>query len=238
VKHIQVELTRVLVVWEPHHGGASHDTHDHEAVPGVFLPVILPCFDCLHFQIIFLFFGLVTMVVAVIMFFWMPDSPTEAKFLSDDDKVLAIERLRSNHMGVMSREWRYAQFFEAFWDIKTWLWIALIFAISVPSNGISTFGPLIIQSFVSDPYKTMLFNVPVGISHIVAVSGSAYLSMKLKMKGPVIVLLCIPPLVGFSILLSYEHSIENRAILLVGYFCLSTFTGISKAPSPNPRKNS
>jgi hypothetical protein len=175
------------------------------------------------------------MVVAIIMYFWMPDSPTEAKFLSDDDKVLAIERLRSNHMGVMSREWRYPQFFEAFWDVKTWLWIALIFAISVPSNGISTFGPLIIQSFVSDPYQTMLFNVPVGISHIIAVSGSAYLSMKLKLKGPIIVLLCIPPLIGFSILLSYEHNLENRGILLAGYFCLSTFTGISKSPSFIPR---
>lgn len=162
------------------------------------------------------------------MFFWMPDSPTEAKFLSDEDKVLAIERLRNNQMGVMSREWRYAHFFEALRDLKTWLWVIMIFCISVPSNGISTFGPLIIKSFVTDPYKTILFNVPVGLSHVLAVSLSAYASMKWKVKGPVIALLCIPPIVGFSIMLHFPHDTDHRAILLAGYFCLSTFTGISK----------
>lgn len=162
------------------------------------------------------------------MFFWMPDSPTEAKFLTDDDKVIAIERLRNNQMGIMSREWRYSHFFEALRDIKTWLWVIMIFCISVPSNGISTFGPLIIQSFVTDPFQTILFNVPVGFSHVLAVSLSAYVSMRWKLKGPVIAILCIPPIIGFSILLHFPHDIEHRAVLLAGYFCLSTFTGISE----------
>lgn len=168
------------------------------------------------------------------MFYWMPDSPTEAKFLSDEDKILAIERLRSNHMGVMSREWRYPHFFEALRDLKTWFWVLMIFCISVPSNGISTFGPLIIQSFVSDPFQTMLFNVPIGISHVISVSGSAYLSMKWKLKGPVIALLCIPPIIGCFILLSYPHDPANKGVLLAGYFCLSTYTGISASHFPSP----
>jgi hypothetical protein len=179
-------------------------------------------------KIIFLFFGIVTVAVSGAMFFWMPDSPTEAKFLTDNDKIIAIERLRNNQMGVMSREWRYAHFFEALRDVKTWLWVTMIFCISVPSNGISTFGPLIIHSFVTDPFKTILFNVPVGFSHIIVVSLSAYVSMRWKLKGPVIAILCIPPIIGFSILLHFPHDAEHRAVLLAGYFCLSTFTGISK----------
>ncbi|UNI17559.1 hypothetical protein JDV02_003891 [Purpureocillium takamizusanense] len=179
------------------------------------------------YQIIFLFFGVVTVAVAGAMFLWMPDSPTEARFLSDDDKVLAIERLRDNQMGVMSREWRRAHFVEALRDAKTWLWFATVFCISVPSNGISTFGPLIIQSFVSDPFRTMLFNVPVGVSHVVAVSASAYVAMRWKRKGPVIALLCVPPMVGLAVLLRYPHDAAHRGVLLAGYFCLSTFTGIT-----------
>ncbi|PNY25833.1 transporter [Tolypocladium capitatum] len=179
------------------------------------------------YQIIFLFFGVITVAVAGVMFFWMPDSPTEAKFLDDYDKVLAIERLRNNQMGVMSREWRYLHFVEALRDPKTWLWFVMIFCISVPSNGISTFGPLIIQSFVSDPFHAMLFNVPIGFSHVISVSASAYLSMKWKLKGPVILLLCIPPIIGLSVLLYFPHDVTHRRVLLAGYFCLSTFTGIT-----------
>ncbi|KAM5345898.1 hypothetical protein ACJ41O_011759 [Fusarium nematophilum] len=179
------------------------------------------------YQIIFLFFGVITVGVSFIMFFWMPDSPTEAKFLTDDDKVIAIERLRNNQMGVMSREWRLPHVVESLTDLKTWFWVAMIFCISIPSSGISTFGPLIIQSFVSDPFKTMLFNVPIGVSHIIAVSGSAYLSMRWKLKGPVIAMLCIPPIIGCSVLLHFTHNADNKGVLLAGYFCLSTYTGIT-----------
>ncbi|RKL11987.1 hypothetical protein BFJ68_g8108 [Fusarium oxysporum] len=177
--------------------------------------------------IIFLFFGAITVGVSFVMFFWMPDSPTEAKFLTDEDKIIAIERLRNNQMGVMSREWRISHVVETLKDLKTWCWVAMIFCISVPSNGISTFGPLIIKSFVSDPFETMLFNVPVGVSHIIAVSASAYVAMKWKLKGPVIVMLCIPPIVGCAILLHFAHNLENKGVLLAGYFCLCTYTGIT-----------
>lgn len=178
-------------------------------------------------QIIFLFFGIITVFVSGIMFYWMPDSPTEAKFLSDDDKVIAIERLRDNQMGVMSREWRVSHFLETLTDTKTWFWVIMMFCISVPSSGISTYGPQIMKSFLEDPYLTTLMNVPIGLSHVIAVSGSAYLSMKWTRKGPVIALLCIPPIVGLSILLALPSTPEYRGALLTGYFCLSTFTGIS-----------
>ncbi|KJZ79677.1 hypothetical protein HIM_01146 [Hirsutella minnesotensis 3608] len=179
------------------------------------------------YQVIFLFFGAITITVSFTMFVFMPDSPTEARFLSDEDKIIAVGRLQHNQMGVMSREWRYSHFKEAITDLKTWLWFIMIFCVSVPSNGLSTFGPLIIKSFVNDPFQTILFNVPVGFSHIVAVSSSAYVAMKWKLKGPVIVALCVPPIVGLGLLLAFPHEPSNRGVLLAGFFCLSTFTGIT-----------
>ncbi|KAF4126229.1 Major Facilitator Superfamily [Geosmithia morbida] len=179
------------------------------------------------YQVIFLFFGAITVVVATVMFFSMPNSPTEARFLSDDDKVLAIGRLQDNRQGVMSREWRRSHFIEALCDVKTWLWFSLVMCASVPSNSFSTFGPLIIQSFVEDPFQTMLFNIPVGLSHFFSVTASTYLSMRWKLKGPMIAILCVPPIIGLGVLLAFEHDTANKGILLAGYFCLSTFTGIT-----------
>ena len=60
----------------------------------------------------------------------MPDSPMEAKFLKGDDKLIAIERLRANQMGVASRVWKWDHLLESFLDMKTWFWFAMIFSIS------------------------------------------------------------------------------------------------------------
>ena len=92
------------------------------------------------YQIIFLFAGLITVVTSFGVYFLLPDSPMEAKFFNDHDKVLAIERLRENQMGVESREFKWDHVVESLLDFKTWGWFCIIFAISVPSGGITTFG--------------------------------------------------------------------------------------------------
>lgn len=60
----------------------------------------------------------------------MPDSPMEAKFLNEREKFIAVERLRANQMGVVSRQWRWDHVRETFSDIKTYLWFLLIISIS------------------------------------------------------------------------------------------------------------
>lgn len=60
----------------------------------------------------------------------MPDSPVDAKFLNEHDKLVAVERLRANQMGVVSTVWKREQMFESLLDVKTYMWFALIFSIS------------------------------------------------------------------------------------------------------------
>ena len=61
---------------------------------------------------------------------FMPDSPVTAKFLNQEDKLIAIERLRANQMGIGSGVWKWDHVWEAMLDVKTWLWFSLMFVIS------------------------------------------------------------------------------------------------------------
>lgn len=184
--------------------------------------------DRLHsYQIIFLFCGLLSVVVSIAVFIFMPDSPMEAKFLNDNEKLIAVERLRMNQMGVASRVWKWDHVLEAFMDVKTWLWFSMLTAVSIPSGGISAFGPLIIQSFGFGKFQTILFNMPFGAVQIIATLGGAWLATKYKKKGPVLILLCIPPIVGIVILLVVGRGKDHRAVLLVGYYLTSFYPGIS-----------
>lgn len=151
----------------------------------------------------------------------------EAKFLKGDDKLIAIERLRANNMGISSRVWKWDHVKEAFMDPKTFFWFALLFAVSIPSGGISTFGPLIVKSFGFDSFTTILFNIPFGAVQMVATLGGAYLATRWKKKSPVLILLCIPPIIGCVILLAVGREKQHRAELLVGYYLISVYPGIS-----------
>ncbi|KAB2107346.1 hypothetical protein AG0111_0g4053 [Alternaria gaisen] len=184
--------------------------------------------DLLHsYQIIFLFCGLLTVIVSVFVWLFMPDSPVEAKFLNDHEKLIAVERLRMNQMGVASRVWKWDHVLEAFMDPKTWLWFSMLTAVSIPSGGITTFGPLIIQSFGFGQFATILFNMPFGVVQIVATIGGAWLATWLKKKSPVLILLCIPPIIGIIILMVVGRGDSNKGVLLFGYYLTSFYPGIS-----------
>ncbi len=61
---------------------------------------------------------------------FMPDSPWQAKFLTHQEKLIAVERLRMNQQGISSNVWKWEHVFESMLDLKTWLWFSLITAIA------------------------------------------------------------------------------------------------------------
>ncbi|KAL4940560.1 hypothetical protein BDV06DRAFT_224003 [Aspergillus oleicola] len=128
------------------------------------------------YQIIFLFFGLITVAFSFAVLIFLPDSPMQSKFMNEEDKLIAIERLRMNQQGIETHEWKWAHVKEAFLDLKSFFWFSLMFSISIPSGGITTFGPLIIESFGFDQLKTMLFNMPFGAIQLIATLGGAWLA--------------------------------------------------------------
>ncbi|KAJ6007847.1 allantoate permease [Penicillium herquei] len=153
------------------------------------------------------------------------DSPMEAKFLSDREKYISVERLRANQMGIVSREWRWDHVWETFYDIKTWCWFFLVLSISIPSGGISSFGNLIIESFGYTNFESILFNLPLGAIQIIAIVGGGWLATRFKMKGMVIVLFAALSAIGTILMLVIPRS--NKGVLLFGYYMVSTLAAIT-----------
>ncbi|KAH8600059.1 allantoate permease-like protein [Bisporella sp. PMI_857] len=184
--------------------------------------------DKLHsYQIIFLYCGALTLVFSVISFIWFPDSPMEAKFWKEGERDIAIERLRANQMGIVTRKWRWDHVLEAFLDPKSWFWFFLVLAISIPSGGIGTFGPLIVQSFGFDKFRTILFNIPFGAVNVIAILGGGWLATRIKSKGIVIAILAFPCIVGASILLALPRGPGSKGVLLFAYYLTSFLAGIT-----------
>lgn len=67
----------------------------------------------------------------------------------------------------------------------------------------------------------MLFNIPFGAVQLVATMGGAWLATVWKMKGPVLALLCLPPVAGCVMLLQITHDAAHKGALLAGYYIVS-----------------
>ncbi|KAK4120686.1 MFS general substrate transporter [Parathielavia appendiculata] len=174
------------------------------------------------YQIIFLFCGLLTVCYGGVALVFMPDSPMEAKYLSEREKVVAVERLRANQVGVASRAWRWDHVWETLMDFKTWCWFVAIVAIS---GGISTFGSLIVKDFGYTNFDAILFNIPFGAIQFFMIIGSAWAATHWQRKGLTIAAVSVLPIVGTLLMLTVPRTGTNKGVLLFGYYLCAQNTG-------------
>ncbi len=85
----------------------------------------------------FVIFGLASLVMSAILWYFMPNSPLDARFLNDEEKMIAVERLRDNRTGVANREFKKYQLIEALKDPLVYYNFFLVILIVVPNSGVS-----------------------------------------------------------------------------------------------------
>lgn len=112
--------------------------------------------------------GIITLVTAVIFWFFFPDSPTTARFLTAEEKVLAVERVKANQAGVENKHWKRDQFIEALTDPKVWV-LSLMAAIANIPNSLTNQRQLIVALFGFNPLETTLLGIVDGAVEIITV---------------------------------------------------------------------
>ena len=100
----------------------------------------------------FIVIGCITCVWAIVIFFILPNSPVNAFFLNDRQRVVAIERLRADQVGIENKTVKKHQVIETFTDIKTYWYMLMVFCCNLTNGAATGFGSIIVQSFgVSSP---------------------------------------------------------------------------------------
>ncbi|KAI1815525.1 MFS general substrate transporter [Poronia punctata] len=180
------------------------------------------------YQVIFVFCGGLTVLFGIVFILLMPDSPMEARYLSEREQLVAVERLRANQMGVASRRWKWGHVLETCMDFKTVLWFLIMTSISIASGGIGTFGNLIVKDFGFTNFNAILFNIPFGVIQFVVTIASAAIATKTRRKGLVIAGLSILPVTGTILMLAVPRKNGNtKGVLLFGYYLVSCLGAIT-----------
>jgi sugar phosphate permease len=96
-------------------------------------------------QVLFLVFGLITILFGILLFFYLPDNPMHASFLTHDEKIFVIERLRNNQTGIENKRFKWRQALESLRDPQIWLMILMVISSNVPNAAAASFGNIIIE---------------------------------------------------------------------------------------------
>ena len=105
----------------------------------------------------------------------MPDNQLNARWLSIDDRRLAIERIRVNQQGIGNKHFKMYQLKEALTDPMTWAFAFYACAADIPNGGISNFFSQLIVSFGYTNEESLLYGTPGGVVEIVALGLCGYL---------------------------------------------------------------
>ncbi|ABN64395.1 allantoate permease [Scheffersomyces stipitis CBS 6054] len=179
-------------------------------------------------KLTFIITGALTVVIGFIFMFHVPDTPANAWFLNEEEKMLVVERIRANQQGFGNKHFKMHQFKEAMFDIKTWLIALFAFASNIPNGGITNFGSILLTEDLgySVP-EGLLMQIPAGAVEFVGCSllafAASYVAKKRlfwAMVGTVIAV------VGECFLaFSNNHKLQLAGYILysiapVGFICL------------------
>ena len=176
-------------------------------------------------QIIFLFVGLVTIASVPFVYWKLDNDIPSARFLTEDEKPKAIERLRANQTGTGSREFKWSHILELFLEPKTYLFIGLAMLLNVGASVTNTFGPLILDGLGFDPYTTSLLNIPFGALQWIIIMLASWCAQRFKIKSAILVAITLPVIAGLAMLYSISHTDAHEGSLLAGYYLLAFLFG-------------
>jgi hypothetical protein len=74
---------------------------------------------------------------AIIVGIFLPDNPIAAKFISEREKAIAVDRVRNDQTGIENKTFKKEQMIEAFLDVKTWLMFFFVVFIAIPNGGLT-----------------------------------------------------------------------------------------------------
>jgi len=125
--------------------------------------------------------GGMTIVWACVIGLFLPDNTVKAKFVSEREKAIVIDRLRADQTGVENKQFKKDQLKEALLDPKTWLMFLFHVMISIPNGGLTNFAPLVIQGLGYSAQRSTLLMMPTGIIQTISsylCNGGVFLTTK------------------------------------------------------------
>lgn len=87
---------------------------------------------------VFLILGAITASYGVVILLFLPNSPAKARFLTHEQRIIAVHRTLENKTGILDEgQFKVYQMKEALMDPQAWLLALYQFSVNIPNGGIT-----------------------------------------------------------------------------------------------------
>ena len=191
-------------------------------------------------RIMFVVLGVVTVVIGMATGVLLPDTPMQARFLSEGEKVVLLKHVAVNRTGIRNRGFKARQVFELVLDAQIWLMTLLTILVSIVSSSryvhtddpcdlqisissgvVTTYSATLIRNFGYSSPNAALLNTPSGLVSIASTLTVGYGIRYTSHRWAWLVFCCIPGILGGGLLSFATH---NRAAQLAGIYLVNTIT--------------
>jgi len=174
------------------------------------------------YKIVYVLLGGLAIVVGIVVLIWLPDSPVNARMLTKEERIAALERVRNDQGGTENKKFKKDQVIEALTDVRTWLVVLSTILTSIPNGALSNFSNIIIKSFGYSSKQTLILGTPAGFVGSAMVIFCGWYSDKKGERMIPIVFALVPTIVGSAVLIGMNGS-TNKGVLLFATYLLGTF---------------
>lgn len=105
----------------------------------------------------------------------MPDNQLNARFLTPEERVLAVHRIKRNQQGIGNRHFKVYQVIEALKDPIVWAFVLFALLSNIPNGGLTNFFSQLIVSFGYTPEQSLLYGTPGGAVEVIALVAWGFL---------------------------------------------------------------
>ncbi|KAK2756646.1 hypothetical protein FQN53_008551 [Emmonsiellopsis sp. PD_33] len=167
-------------------------------------------------KIVFLVTGLLTILLGVWFLWLIPDNQLNAKWLTKEDRILAVERVRVNQQGIGNKHFKMYQLKEALADPMTWAFVFYALASDIPNGGLTNFFSQLIVSFGYTPEQSLLYGTPGGAVEVVALLANGFLGDYFGQRIFISSLGLLVSILGMVLIVALP--LTNNVGRLIGYY--------------------
>lgn len=148
-------------------------------------------------RLIFMVIGLMNFVWAFVVYFFVPDSPHTARFLTHHEKMVLMSKIARNNQGLKDSKFRKSHVIEGILDPKVWLLAFIGLGCGVINGGSSNFTLALLKGFGFTGLSLTILQLPTGAIEFAVVATAGFIAIFVKnMRCIIFVLLCVPGTAG------------------------------------------